>query len=153
MTQKDFETNEVSNLKRAKDVLPIVGANGDYVEVYGKDAIANQIKTLLMTPLGSYPFDPEYGTLLYKQLFEQIDEVTEETIYYEVSSRVLKYVSGVSVESVDIVWNKKNKSCTVNVYYYIEDEENRTKLSVLIQNLVNHMYDAEDDVLYKDFRF
>ena len=153
-TQKYFDTKVVGTSKLVRDILPFLDSSGDFLEVNGKDVIASQIRNLLMTPLGLYPFDPEYGTLLYKQLFEPIDQITEKQIYYEVRERVLKYIDGVDVLSVDLNWDKAHKSCTVDVYYYIQENENRTKLSVQIQNLIeNEMYSSVDDPVYKDYRF
>ena len=153
-TEKYFDTRTVGTSNLARDILPVLDHSGDFTEIRGKDVIASQIRNLLMTPLGLYPFDPEYGTLLYKQLFEPMDNTTEKQIYYEVRERVLKYVDGVDVLSVNLEWDKKHKSCTVDVYYYILDEENKTKLSVEIQNLIeNEMYSAFDDYVYNDYRF
>ena len=152
--EKNFIEKVQGNNNIAKTVLPIVGQNGDYVEVYGKDAIAAEIRNLLMTPQGLYPFDPEYGTLLYKQLFEPICEDTERKIYYEVKERVLKYVAGVDVTGVDLVWDEQHKTCKVDVYYLIIENKNRTKLSVFIKNLINgDMYSSIDHPVYNDFKF
>lgn len=153
-TEKYFDTKTVGTSKLSRDILPILDSSGDFTEVRGKDVIAAQIRNLLMTPLGLYPFDPEYGTLLYKQLFEPIDDITEKQIYYEVRERVLKYIDGVDVSSVNLTWNNRNHECKVDVYYYILDDENRTKLSVNIQNLVNNeMYSSFDDYIYNDYKF
>lgn len=153
-TEKYFDTKSIGTSKLTRDILPVLDSSGDFAEIRGKDAIASQIRNLLMTPLGLYPFDPEYGTLLYKQLFEPIDSTTERQIYYEVRERVLKYINGVDVLSVELTWDSPHKSCRVDVYYYITDEENRTKLSVNIQNLVNNeMYSAFDDYVYNDYKF
>lgn len=153
-TEKYFETKAVASNKITRDILPLLDVNGDFTEVRGKNAIATQIRNLLMTPLGLYPFDPEYGTLLYKQLFEPIDKTTEQQIYYEVRDRVLKYIDGIEVLSVNLQWDPPRKKCRVDVYYYITAQENKTKLSVEIQNLVNNeMYSAFDDYIYNDYKF
>jgi len=152
--QKRFETTMVATGKLIKEVLPVIGVNGDFKQVFGKDAICTQIRNLLMTPLGTYPFDPNYGSLLYKQLFEPMNDVTENQIYYEVRDRIMQYVEGVTVESVNVDWKVKNKACTIDVYLYILDEENRTKLSLDVKNSVNNnMYGSIDDPDYGDFTF
>ena len=154
LTEKYFNTDVVGSSKLIKDILPIIDENGDFLQVKGKDAIATQIRNLLMTPLGLYPFDPEYGTLLYKQLFELMDNATEQQIFYEVRGRILKYVDGVDVLSTEILWDEQHKSCTIDVTYLVIDEENKTKLSVTIQNLINNdMYSSVDDPIYNDYKF
>lgn len=151
--EKKFETKEVGTADLIRDIVPIIDANGDFKVVEGKDAIIAQVRNLLMTPLGSYPFDPEYGSLLYKQLFELMTKATEEQIYYEVSDRIEKYIDGVRVDSVSIDWREKNKSCTVDVMLYVLDDENRTKLSLFMQEYGRTMYDSDEDPVYGDFQF
>lgn len=151
--EKEFETQEVGTAGQIRDIVPIIDVNGDFKVVNGKDAIIAQVRNLLMTPLGSYPFDPEYGSLLYKQLFELMTPATEEQIYFEVSDRIEKYIDGVRVESVDIDWNTREKNCKVNVVLYILDDVNKTKLSLFMQNYGSTMYDSSDDPVYGDYTF
>jgi phage baseplate assembly protein W len=151
--QKKFETKEIGSDKIHREILPIVDVSGDFYEVRGKDAIIANIKNLLTTPLGTYPFDPEYGSLLYKQLFENCDDATEKQIYYEVSDRITQYIDGVTVDSVEIEWKTKSKECYVKVYIYIENDYNRTPLSLFMTNYGQSMYDSIDDPVYGDYTF
>ena len=151
--EKEFNTQDIGTAGQIKDIVPLVDVNGDFKVVYGKDAIIAQVRNLLMTPLGSYPFDPEYGSLLYKQLFELMTPATEEQIFYEVTTRIEKYIDGVQVESVNLEWNEKNKSCKVDVILYVLEDVNRTKLSLFMQNYGSTMYDSIDDPVYGDFTF
>ena len=151
--EKEFETQNIGTAGQVKDIVPLIDVNGDFKVVYGKDAIIAQVRNLLMTPLGSYPFDPEYGSLLYKQLFELMTPATEEQIFYEVTTRIEKYIDGVQVESVNIDWQTKNKSCKVDVILYVLEDVNRTKLSLFMQNYGSTMYDSIDDPVYGDFTF
>ena len=151
--EKKFETKEVGTADLIRDIVPIIDSNGDFKVVEGKDAIIAQVRNLLMTPLGSYPFDPEYGSLLYKQLFELMTQATEEQIYYEVSDRIRKYVDGVEVESVHIDWREQKKSCTVDVMLYVLEDTNRTKLSLFMQSYGQSMYDSDEDPVYGDYQF
>lgn len=50
---------------------------GNSVELVTEDkAIKSQIANILSTPIGSEPFEPEYGSLLPWRLFEPINQVT-----------------------------------------------------------------------------
>lgn len=151
--QKKFETKEIGSDKIHKEILPIIGVNGDFKEVQGKDAIIANIKNLLMTPLGTYPFDPEYGSLLHKQLFENCDDVTEKQIYYEVSDRLMKYIDQVTVDSVELDWKTERKECHVIVYIYIKEDYNKTPLSLSMKKYGETMYDSIDDPEYGNFMF
>ena len=41
------------------------------------DAIKNSIKNILMTPRGSLPGKPRFGSDLYKIIFSQLDSISE----------------------------------------------------------------------------
>lgn len=141
---KDFETSRVATNHISRDILPIIGASGDLKEVTGKDVIINSIRNLLMTPLGYYPFDPNYGSLLYKQLFEMNDEITESQIKYEVKDRVEENVNGVYVESVEIT--RKLKDVYVDVVFRILKDDDLTKLSILMQKMGSNIL-TDDELL------
>lgn len=151
--QKSFETNQVGTNKLTQEILPYIDVNGDFKIVTGKDAIIAKIKNLLMTPLGTYPFDPQYGSLLYKQLFELCNDVTEKQIYYEVSDRITKYIDEVIVESVQLYWKVPQKECYVSVYLYIQNDCDRTPLTLDIKKYGESMYDSIDDPEYGNFMF
>ncbi len=145
--EKEFELQRVGTDKLVRDVAPVINANGDLTPLTGKDAIVNAIRTLLMTPRGLYPFDPEYGSKLHEKLFEMADEPTEREIYYEVKNVVERYVPEVKVSSVNMEWIPNEKMYRVDVYLTIQNEINKTRLSVDIMNAVNNsMFNSLDDV-------
>lgn len=139
-----FVTKNIATDGKTNDICPIIDSNGDWKEVTGKDAIIMSITNLLMTPMGQYPFDPEYGSLLFKQLFEPMDEATYENIQYEIKDRIEMYEDRVTVDKVNVTFYKENKCAIVNVEFTIKDSRNKDKLSVTIENLVaNMLTDAE----------
>lgn len=145
---KKFETKEIASNKISKDIFPIIDSNADFKELRGKDAIIASIRNLLMTPMGRYPFDPNYGSLLYKQVFEPMDDVTYENIRYEVKDRIEMYEDRVSVEDVEIQFSRDNKTAIVNVEFLIKDDDNKTKLSLMMKNLGSQMLiDSEDSTM------
>jgi len=134
---RDFQTNEVGNSGLSKDIYPIIDSNGDWRVLTGKDAIICSIRNLLMTPLGKYPFDPNYGSLLYKQLFEPQDDQTSDNIKYEVKDRVEQFENRVTVD--EVIVNMKDKTARVDVVFTIKDEVNKTKLSIEMKELNSGM--------------
>ena len=141
---KDFEISRIASNNITRDVLPIIGATGDLKEVTGKDATINYIRNLLMTPLGYYPFDPNYGSLLYKQLFEMNDEISESEIKYEVKDRVEENIPGVHVDTVTL--QRKNKEVLVDIYYTILKEQDKTKLSITMKQMGQSIF-TDDELL------
>lgn len=102
--------------KEIYDVIPVINSVGDLTMISGIDVIVNSIRNLLLTPLGFYPFDPEYGSLLYQKLFEMSDEQTQSEIVYEVRERVKRYDPRVIIDSVDFSYSSDKKTAVVNVH-------------------------------------
>lgn len=144
VTYKDFEVSRVGSNNISRDILPYIDNNGDFKEVTGKDAIITSIRNLLMTPLGIYPFDPTYGSELYKMLFEMNDEETIDNIKFEVKDRIEQYEDRVRVLNVNI--RKGIKNVAVDVDIRIRGEQDKTKLSVFMKKLGDSIL-SDDDTL------
>ena len=110
---KDQITGKVTEIY---DYTPVINGTGDFTRISGINVIINSLRNLLLTPLGYYPFDPEYGSLLYKQLFEQSDTITQQKIKYEVSTRVTRYDKRIKIETVQVTWSNDRKTAVVDVH-------------------------------------
>ena len=143
---KAFEISRIGDNGRARDIMPVIDSNGDFKEITGKDALIQSVRNLLMTPLGFYPFDPTYGSLLYKQLFEMNDAITEDTIKYEVKDRVEEFDERIKVETVSIKRDDKTKSVIVNVELRIINEVNKTRMSLYMKNLGDSILNDDDSL-------
>ena len=123
------------------DYQPIVSEVGDFKRLQGIDVIINLIRNLLLTPLGSYPFDPNYGSLLYQKLFEQSDETTKNEIIYECKDRIAMYIPKVTVKDVDVTYFSDTKGCKVDVHIEREDVKGTVSLVLPAQQT---MFGLED---------
>ena len=99
------------------DYTSTISETGDYKKVNGIQVLIHSIRNLLLTPLGFYPFDPTYGSLLYKKVFEQLDDQSIQEIRYEVTQRIKEFDSRIDVEEVDIkIIGTDQKGVQVNVH-------------------------------------
>lgn len=142
---RKFENREIASNNISKDIFPIIDSNADFKELRGKDAIVASIRNLLMTPMGRYPFDPNYGSLLYKQVFEPMDDTTYQNIRYEIKDRIEMYEDRVSVDNVEIEFSRDNKTAIINVEFVILNENNKTKLSIMMKNFGSQMLTNNED--------
>lgn len=110
------------------DYQPIIAESGDLKRLEGINAAVNQVRNLLLTPLGHYPFDPNYGSLLYEQLFELADDITINRIKHECKQRVEMYVPQISVEKVDVSVFSDKKGFTVDVHINREGVKGKVNL-------------------------
>src|ERR1035437_3261821 len=97
-----FQNQIAGKVNEVYDYIPVIDGTGDFTRISGIDVLVNSLRNLLLTPLGYYPFDPEFGSLLYKQLFELSDQPTQKNIEYEVSARVQRYDPRIKVTQVII---------------------------------------------------
>ena len=110
-----FQNQIAGKVNEVYDYIPVIDGTGDFTRISGIDVLVNSLRNLLLTPLGYYPFDPEFGSLLYKQLFELSDQPTQSTIEYEVSARVQRYDPRIKISQVILSWSTDKKTCIVNV--------------------------------------
>jgi len=125
------------------DYAPVIGSTGDLTRLEGIDVAIYAIRTLLLTPLGHYPFDPKFGSLLYKKLFEMADEITQDEIEYEVTDRIREYEDRVKVTKVDSYFTADRKNIVVNVY--IDRDGTPGEISLTFDGN-NRMFGLEDDI-------
>jgi len=100
--ERSFRRFVAGQFDQIYDYIPAVESTGDFIRIEGIDVIINSIRTLLLTPLGFYPFDPEYGSLLYKKVFDPLDEQSKNEIVYEVKQRIEKYDDRCNITKVEI---------------------------------------------------
>ena len=114
----DFENDYKSKITPA----------GDFEKVYGIHCLLNSLRNLLLTPLGTYFFDPSYGSELYKKVFEQADDITQQEIIYEVSDRVKQFDPRIRITKVDVSFFSDQKGFRVNVYIQNNNRNEKTTI-------------------------
>lgn len=88
-----------------KDVSLSFGRNpvtGDVIAVTGADAVKRSVKNLLMTMTGEVPFFPDFGTSLYRLLFEPIDPITTALIESEIRATITGYEPRVTIRRLTV---------------------------------------------------
>ena len=104
------------------DYLPKITATGDFKRVRDIDVIISSWNNILTTQRRTYFFDPEYGSDLFKILFEPVDDTTVERIKTEVVTRLTMYDNRATIEDIEIILNSTKKGYTVNVFVEYEGE-------------------------------
>ncbi len=97
------------------DFIPYISSIGDFKRIRNIDVILNSWNNILLTPLGSYLYDPNYGSNLYKLVFEPADSGTVESIKQEVETRIRNYDSRGEILGVTVVMLPNKKGFNVNV--------------------------------------
>jgi phage baseplate assembly protein W len=135
-TERRFQQSTVGGAPGAFDYLDRNAPDGDFRRIQGFAVLINSIRNLLSTPRGSYPFDPEYGSDLYKKVFEPADSTAEEEIRFEVIDRIKLYDDRVIIQEVKTEFFNNRKGYRINVTI-IKD---RTQISTSLDFLENSAF-------------
>lgn len=97
------------------DYLPKITASGDFKRIKDLNVIISSWNNILLTPRGSFLFDPEYGSDLYKLVFEPIDDTTVERITNEVTTSLTLYDDRATISDVEILLMANGKGYQINL--------------------------------------
>jgi phage baseplate assembly protein W len=97
------------------DYIPYISSIGDFKRIRNIDVILNSWNNILLTPLGSYIADPEFGSNLYKLIFEPADDGTVEAIKQEVKTRIEAYDARGEILGITVVLLPNKKGFNVNL--------------------------------------
>jgi phage baseplate assembly protein W len=84
-----------------------------------KEQIKYNLINLLLTNKGERIENPEFGADLKRELFEQIDENTFESIKNKIIDNVNVFIPEVTLTNVTIIPQTDNNKINVNIEYYV----------------------------------
>lgn len=101
---------------------------GDFRRLQGINVQVRSIRNLLLTPLGTYIFDPTYGSLLFKKVFEPHDQISLNEINFEVTSRIKNFDKTIDVDKVQIFHHRDGKGYRISIE--LSKEEDSVPLNI-----------------------
>lgn len=115
-----FKKSSIGSEGRLIDYTPKLKSNGDFNKVFEIDAILISWNNILITPKGSMDHDPEFGSNLYKYLFEPADTLTRDGIENEIRACLGRYDNRASISKLQTYFysNKKGFSVAIIVDYF-----------------------------------
>lgn len=115
-TIEDFEKFVSGSEGSVSEYSPVIASTGDFSYVTGVDAIIQLWSNILMTPTGTYPFDPDFGTIIHNLIFEPMDFPTlSRQIEEEVIGKLTLYENRGEIESVNIKMLTSRKGVRVDI--------------------------------------
>jgi len=120
-----FNKTVVGIKSKIADYIPTISPQGDFKRTTNLDAILLSWNNILLTPVRTYTFDPEYGCELYKMVFEPADTTTIQKIKDEILSKLQTYDDRARITNiqVDFLTNKKGFTIAIQVEYEGERSE------------------------------
>ena len=130
-----FQQTSVGSRGRIIDYIAKINPTGDLQKVMDLQAILTSWNNILTTPLRTYSFDPEFGSELYKYVFDPADASTLQKIDDEVRYRLNSFDDRAVITDVKIEFfsNRKGFNVTVFVKY---DKQQGQVTSVITESLL-----------------
>jgi phage baseplate assembly protein W len=128
-----FKKNVIGSRNKVSDYTAKLTPSGEFQRVSDLYAILNSWNNILLTPKGSYDHDPEYGSILYKYIFDPADNQTMEAIRNEVKTCLITYDNRATITEIDVKFLKDKKGFAVNIFVDYQNEEGQ--LSAVIDNM------------------
>jgi phage baseplate assembly protein W len=135
---EDFIKNSPNKNVDIRDMDSIIAPYGDFKELTGVDAVVKSLNTLFLTSEGTYLFDPDFGTGLYKYIFEPADVVTKNAIELEISTALARYETRAKI-SFEVLFFTDQKGFRINFYISYQGLKRKTSVDIdeqLIKDVV-----------------
>lgn len=99
------------------DSQHLINVRGGLSTITSNKKFHDDIKVLLETTKGTLVGDPEFGSNLYRYLYEPANEATASMIRQEVASAISNYYTNFTVRAVDVTF--REKTILLNITYNI----------------------------------
>jgi phage baseplate assembly protein W len=127
---EQFQKNVIGSRGEISDYIPTISSKGDFTRVTGLSAILASWNNILLTPLRTYNYNPEYGSNLYKYAFEPGDDITKEAIVNEIIDRLMTYDDRAKVTNIEIQFMTDGHGFIVNIGLLYLGEEGRLVVNI-----------------------
>jgi phage baseplate assembly protein W len=110
-----FFDQVIGSATKLRDYIAIISSRGDFKRIEDINVILTSWNNILLTPRRTYILDPEFGSDLYKYVFEPVDEDTIEGIRNEVVERLTFYDNRARIVSVDVQILSNGKGYNIDI--------------------------------------
>jgi phage baseplate assembly protein W len=124
-----FKKSVVGASGRIADYTAKIISSGDFRRIKDLEVIINSWNNILLTPRGSYIFDPEYGSEIYKLVFDPADARTIENIQREVENSLVRYDDRAVVNDVSITYLRNYKGFNVAIKFEYKGAEGEVEVA------------------------
>jgi phage baseplate assembly protein W len=93
--------------------------NNDLIAIRNANAISRSVRNLVFTIPGEKPFQPDIGSNVSRLLFENMDELTADSIKGEIENTINAYEPRVELNEVNVNPMYDDNAFDVTIRYYI----------------------------------
>lgn len=134
-TLEKFKKNIVGSRSKIVDYVPLVSSSGDFSLVTNVQAILNSWNNILLTQIRTYVANPEYGSELYKYVFEPADQDTVDSIIDEIQYRLMLYDNRAQVTNIEVSFMSDGHGFVADIDLEYKGEEDSLSIELNSQNV------------------
>jgi phage baseplate assembly protein W len=102
------------------------------------DAIKNSIRNILLTPRGSLPGKPRFGSDLYKIIFSPLDPLTERIAKNYIQESLSEYEDRIIVNNIEIKKIEEYNRLVIDIAFsYVDSQYNDENVGDTVSLSVN----------------
>jgi hypothetical protein len=98
-----------------------------------KDQLKYNLINLLLTNKGERILNPNFGTNIRKQLFNQINEDTYNALIDDIRSTIELYIPQVTIEKLEAVPSYDQNTITINLTYRINISNEKDTITINLE--------------------
>ena len=110
-----FFNEVIGSSEKIRDYIAIISSRGDFKRIEDLNVILSSWNTILLTPRRSYILDPQFGSDLYKYVFDPADESTVESIRNEVIETLRFYDNRATITDVQVRIMESGKGYVLDI--------------------------------------
>ena len=107
----------------------------DVVAVTDAAAVKRSLKLLLMSRTGETPVFPEFGSRIYRLLFEPIDPITTRLLQNEIQSTIDAYEPRVNIRQLTVTPSSDEQGYDVDCLFNIVNQVTPVTLTLYLSRL------------------
>ncbi len=132
-----FQGNVTGSDGSISDYNSHVSSKGDFTRIKNIRVILNSWNNILLTPLRSYDHDPDFGSEIYKYVFEPATQNTVEKIKHELQYRLMLFDNRAQIKNITVKFFKNQKAFVLDIDVYYEGEEATLSTTVNESDFLN----------------
>jgi phage baseplate assembly protein W len=95
-----------------------------------KEQLKYNLINLLLTSKGERILNPNFGTNIRRQLFNQMDSDTYAALTEEISDTIRIYIPQITIEKLDVVPSYDTNTLTVNLTYRVNISNEKDTITI-----------------------
>jgi phage baseplate assembly protein W len=119
------------------DYKPEISPQGDFKITVDLDCVLHSWKVILMTPTRTYLFDPEFGSDIYKYVFEQLDNYSAQSILDETRGKIELYDTRIPLLDSRVVLLKAEKGFGVELRAEYKQKTKKFVVPILEESIMD----------------